>query len=50
MPMVHVDDKVFEELCEPWKDALVVKLLGKNIGYKIMKKRVTRLWKLHASF
>ena len=53
-PMIHVDDKVFEELCKPWKDAwkdaLVVKLLGKNIGYKIMKERVTKLWKLKAGF
>ena len=45
-PMIHVEDSVFEELCEPWKDALVIKLLGKNIGYKIMKERVTKMWKL----
>ena len=49
-PMIHVDDKVFQELCEPWRDALVIKLLGKSIGYKIMKERVTKLWKLQAGF
>ena len=30
---VHLDDKVFTELCYPWCDSLLVKLLGKNIGY-----------------
>lgn len=49
-PMIHVDDKVFEELCEPWRDALVIKLLGKSVGYKIMKERAAKLWKLQASF
>ncbi|KAJ6680446.1 hypothetical protein OIU79_020030 [Salix purpurea] len=32
LPKVHLDDKVFTELCYPWCDALIVKLLGKNIG------------------
>ena len=40
-PMIHVDVEVFEELCEPWRDALVIKLLGKSIGYKIMKEKVS---------
>ncbi|KAB5524204.1 hypothetical protein DKX38_021953 [Salix brachista] len=33
LPKVHLDDKVFTELCYPWCDALIVKLLGKNIGF-----------------
>ena len=48
--MIHVKDSVFEELCEPWKDALVIKLLEKNIGYKIMRERVTKMWKPQARF
>lgn len=37
LPKVYLDDKVFDELCEPWIYALVVKLLGKNMGYLVMK-------------
>jgi hypothetical protein len=29
-----------EELSIPWKDASVVKLLGKNFGFNIMKNRL----------
>jgi len=33
LPMVHFDESVWEGLSEPWKDALVIKLLGKSVGY-----------------
>jgi len=45
-PMVHISDSVFEGLCEPWKDSLVVKLMDKSIGYHTMKVRLTRIWKI----
>jgi hypothetical protein len=31
---------ILEELSIPWKDASVVKLLGKNFGFNIMKNRL----------
>lgn len=43
LPKVHLDENVFQELCNPWKDALVIKLLGKNLGYKIMKNRLAKI-------
>jgi len=48
--MVHVADYVFDGLCAPSQDALVVKLLGKNIGFHAMKDRLSRVWKLLARF
>lgn len=50
LPKVFLDKKVFQELCSPWKDALVIKLLGKVIGYNTMKDRLTRIWKLQGGF
>lgn len=47
---VHIDESVLEGLCDPWRDALVVKLLGKSIGYNTLRDRLTRLWKLVAGF
>ncbi|KHN17266.1 hypothetical protein glysoja_010725, partial [Glycine soja] len=32
------------------QDALVIKLLGKNIGLQLMKEKLTRLWKLGSGF
>ncbi|KAJ6293164.1 hypothetical protein OIU78_025198, partial [Salix suchowensis] len=43
LPKVHLDDKVFTELCYPWCDALIVKLLGKNIGYTQINIRLKKV-------
>jgi hypothetical protein len=50
LPKIHIEPQVFQELCTPWKDALVVKLLGKNIGYNTMKERLQKIWKLQGGF
>lgn len=50
LPMVHINESVFEGLCAPWKNALVVKLLGKSIGYRTMRDKLERTWKLLAGF
>lgn len=50
LPKVTLDDTYFHELCHPWNDALVIKLLGKNGGYYVLKERLKKLWKLTRSF
>lgn len=49
-PKVYIADVVFDGLCAPWQDVLVVKLLDKRIGYNTMRDRLTRIWKLQAGF
>lgn len=46
MLMFHVDKKIIEEFSIPWKDALVIKLLGKTLGYNIMKTKLATVWKI----
>lgn len=50
LPMLHVQDSVMEELSLPYKGCLIVKLLGKSIGYNMMKTRLERVWKLTGGF
>jgi hypothetical protein len=50
LPKVTMDEKLFQELCSPWKEALVVKLLGKNVGFNLMKDRLQKLWRLTGGF
>jgi len=50
MPMLHVESSVIDELSVPWKDALVVKLLGKSLGYNTMKNKLENVWKLTGGF
>lgn len=33
LPKIFLGDKTFSDLCCPWGDSLVIKLLGKHIGY-----------------
>ena len=35
--MIHLDKKLVQELCIPWQDALVIKLMGKSVGYLVLK-------------
>jgi hypothetical protein len=50
LPKVYIDPTTFNELCTPWKDALVVKLLGKTLSYHSMKDRLQKVWKPQSGF
>ncbi|KAI5399394.1 hypothetical protein KIW84_064666 [Lathyrus oleraceus] len=45
-----MDEKFFQELCNPWKEMLVIKLLGKNESYHLIKDRLKKRWKLTGCF
>lgn len=50
LPKVTLHPKVFDKLCEPWRDAFVITLLGKTVGYRVMKDRLKKLWKPQRGF
>lgn len=50
LPQVKLDPRLLDNLYEPWRDALVIKLLEKTVGYRVMKERLQRLWKLQGGF
>ena len=39
-----------ENMCEPWKEALVVCLLGKKLGFKTMKMKLANIWNHSGDF
>lgn len=43
-PVVPISLEEYDEWCRPWKYTLVVKLLGKNIGFRWMNQRIHRMW------
>lgn len=49
-PMVHVDRRVLEELIKSWKEELVVKLVGKTLGFNLMKRKLASTWKVLGDF
>ena len=46
IPMFVVKRK---EWCKPWKNALIVNLVGKKIRFKFLKNKLEKLWVLRAS-
>lgn len=44
-PKIKLSGKVKEALCNPWKNAVVVRLLGRNVGYNVPCSRIQALWK-----
>lgn len=45
MPSISFSARVHEKLSEPWKNSVVVKLLGRTIGYRTLCTRLNGLWK-----
>jgi len=41
---------IYNNLCQTWKKTLVVKLLGKKLGYLTMKEKLRALGKLEGGF
>ncbi|KAK2412313.1 zinc ion binding / nucleic acid binding protein [Trifolium repens] len=45
-PKCYADDSVLKDLWLPWQHAVIVKLLGKNLGFFAMRDRLKAIWKL----
>ncbi|RYR05834.1 hypothetical protein Ahy_B06g085655 [Arachis hypogaea] len=43
-PTIPVSKEEFEEWCKPWKNALMVKVLGKRVTFAFMEQRLRRDW------
>ena len=49
-PKVVFAESVLEKMAAPWKDALVVKLLGKSISFTAMKEKLRGIWRLKSGY
>ena len=45
MPSISFSDRIHKKLCEPWKNSVIVKLLGRTIGYRTLCMRLNVMWK-----
>ena len=50
MPSITFSARVHEKLSELWKNSIVVKLLGRTIGYRTLCARLNVLWKTTMGF
>ena len=45
MAKIYIDRSIREKISMPWNDALIVKLLGKEVSFLVMKDKLQKLWK-----
>ncbi|XP_031097086.1 uncharacterized protein LOC116001342 [Ipomoea triloba] len=49
-PIIRVSKEKKERLRRPWRRTLIIKLLGRKVGYSFLMNRLQRMWKPEASF
>ena len=49
-PKNFLEQSLRKELSAPWEGALIVKLLGKEVGFITMRDRLKKAWKLCGDF
>ena len=50
LPAISFSQKVHSQLVKPWQSTVVVKLLGRSIGYKVLCNRLEALWNMSHGF
>lgn len=45
IPQFWIDDEIHEKLCKPWKNSVIIKLLGKSISFLTLRERLARDWR-----
>ncbi|KAL7163813.1 hypothetical protein ACSBR2_039852 [Camellia fascicularis] len=46
LPRVTLPKKLLQKIRKPWENALIIRLLGKTIGYRMLCTRVKNIWGL----
>ncbi|KAI8003573.1 hypothetical protein LOK49_LG08G00787 [Camellia lanceoleosa] len=50
IPKIKLPPRLIASIHKPWKDCLIVRLLGKTVGFKILVHRLKKLWGLQGDF
>ncbi|XP_020211516.1 uncharacterized protein LOC109796245 [Cajanus cajan] len=50
LPKFSITAPTLKQLCEPWEQCLVIKLLGREVGFLTLRDRLPALWKIQGGF
>ncbi|XP_052289938.1 uncharacterized protein LOC127899844 [Citrus sinensis] len=50
MPFIAFSNRVHERLAQPWEHSMVVKILGSNLGYRLLLTRLKSIWSATKGF
>ncbi|KAK2981990.1 hypothetical protein RJ640_007582 [Escallonia rubra] len=49
-PRIRISPEEMKRLWSPWRRGLIVKLLGRTVGFRLLYQRMKSLWKLRGDF
>ncbi|XP_028105264.1 uncharacterized protein LOC114304299, partial [Camellia sinensis] len=50
VPIIKLPSRLIKHIRRPWKDCLIVRLLGKTLGYKLLVSKLRKMWGLQGDF
>ncbi|KAI7988089.1 hypothetical protein LOK49_LG13G01235 [Camellia lanceoleosa] len=50
IPKIKLPSRLIKRIRKPWKDCLIVRLLGKMQGYKFLVSKLSKIWGLQGDF
>ncbi|GLU09698.1 hypothetical protein SLE2022_265440 [Rubroshorea leprosula] len=50
VPKVKIPKSIWQRLCAPWKNAVIIKLLGKSIHFHVLHSRLLKEWQIEEEF
>ncbi|GKV45487.1 hypothetical protein SLEP1_g52559 [Rubroshorea leprosula] len=50
IPKAFIPKEIWQKLCVPWRNSLIIKLLGKRIHYHLLCSRLSRVWQTEGGF
>ncbi|GKV16524.1 hypothetical protein SLEP1_g27155 [Rubroshorea leprosula] len=50
IPKAYIPKAIWQKLCAPWKNSLIVNLLGKRVNYHLLCNRLVREWRTEDEF
>ncbi|KAL7219922.1 hypothetical protein ACSBR2_012894 [Camellia fascicularis] len=50
IPIIRIPSALLKKVRKPWKKCLIVRLLGKTVGYKLFMLKMSKIWGLQVDF
>ncbi|GLT90122.1 hypothetical protein SLE2022_080720 [Rubroshorea leprosula] len=50
VPKVKIPKSIWQRLCAPWKNAVIIKLLGKSMNFHVLHSRLLKEWRTEHEF
>ncbi|GLT49359.1 hypothetical protein SLA2020_229220 [Shorea laevis] len=50
VPKVRIPKSIWQRLCAPWKNAVIIKLLGKSVNFHVLHSRLLKEWRTESEF